>query len=602
MDDGAGREVNGDTVFEIGSITKTFTALLLQDMIERGAMRREDPVARYLPKSVRMPTRHGKEITLLQLATHTSGLPHEPDNLVPKRADNPRADYAAGDLYAFLSGYELTRDPGAEYEYSSLGVGLLGHVIALKAGTNYESLVVDRICRPLGMESTRISLTPELQARFAQGYNELGYPVSSWDYLALSGCGALRSTVNDLLKYTSANLGLTPSSLTPLMEKTHAGHFHPSTIFDFGLAWVIRQAHGARTVCHSGGTGGYSSFIGFDKTRRRGVVVLSNFLDEVSFLGLLLLDSEWQSDRRPKEAAISRQVYDFYVGQYQLVPDLVTGMRTTRVLLFNAPKTAIYILASLGLALLPILLGRAATWRRRWIILGCAGLGSGLLALLAVVVASQVVCARYQPGIAIRREGDRIFADYTFSKPLPPLLRGLKSHITGFMIGELLPESETRFFERLSGMPVAFSRDGRGNATCSMARDLGHAFSYKRTSEQPPKTPEPPKPRVAIKLDPGLLGACAGHYEFPPNGVFPPTGMKVRIWRQGEQLLWQAWGKDAAKGAIDLYPESETNFFLKFNGAQLTFLKNDKGEVTAVRHHLEGLPDCEGKKLPAPAD
>ena len=134
------------------------------------------------------------------------------------------------------------------------------------------------------------------------------------------------------------------------------------------------------------------------------------------------------------------------------------------------------------------------------------------------------------------------------------------------------------------------------------AHDLGHAFSYKRTSEQPPKTPEPPKPRVAIKLDARLLGACAGHYEFPPNGVFPPTGMKVRIWREGEQLLWQAWGKDAAKGAIDLYPESETNFFLKFNGAQLTFLKNDKGEVTAVHHHLEGLPDCEGKKLPAPAD
>ena len=324
------------------------------------------------------------------------------------------------------------------------------------------------------MDSTRITLTPELKARFAQGYNELGYAVSSWDYAALSGCGALHSTVNDLLKFVSANLGLTPCGLTPLMEKTHVVHFHDSTVFDSGLVWVIRQAQGARIVCHNGGTGGYCSFIGFDKTRRHGVVVLSNFLDEVGYFGLLLLESEWQSDRRPKEATI-----------------------------------------------------------------------------------------------------------------------------TCFIIGELLPESETRFFERLSGMPMTFSRDARGKITCLTAHDLGQVFSYRQTSEQPPKAPEPPKPRVAIKLDPKLLDACVGQYEFAPHAVFPPTGMKVRIWREGEQLVWQAWGKDAAEGAIDIYPESETNFFLPYNGAQLTFIKNDRGEVLGVIHHMTGLPDCEGQKRSA---
>ena len=126
LDNGTDQEVNGDTLFEIGSITKTFTALLLQDMIERGEMKLDDPVAKYLPKSVKMPTRNGKEITLLQLATQTSGLPLFPDNLDPKRADNPYADYTVEKLYAFLSGYQLTRDPGAKYEYSERGNGIAG--------------------------------------------------------------------------------------------------------------------------------------------------------------------------------------------------------------------------------------------------------------------------------------------------------------------------------------------------------------------------------------------------------------------------------------------------------------------------------------------
>jgi serine-type D-Ala-D-Ala carboxypeptidase/endopeptidase len=181
LDDENDRVVNGDTLFEIGSDTKTFTALLLQDMVRRGEMRLDDPVAKYLPASVTMPTRNGKDITLRHLATHTSGLPGLPDNLDPKRADNPYADYTVEKLYAFLSRYQLSRDPGATSEYSNFGMGLLGHVIALKAGASYESLVVERICRPLQMDSTSISLTPELKSRFATPHNQFGEPVPVWD-------------------------------------------------------------------------------------------------------------------------------------------------------------------------------------------------------------------------------------------------------------------------------------------------------------------------------------------------------------------------------------------------------------------------------------
>src|SRR4026208_202362 len=172
LDNDPDQEVNGDTLFDIASITKPFTGLLLQDMIERGEMKLDDPVQKYLPASVKVPTRHGKQITLFHLVTHTSGLPHIADNLNPKRPDNIFADYTVEELNTFLSNYQLTRDPGAKFQYSSLGAGLLGHVIALKAGSDYESLVVDRICRPLKMDSTRITLTPELKSRFATGHNQ----------------------------------------------------------------------------------------------------------------------------------------------------------------------------------------------------------------------------------------------------------------------------------------------------------------------------------------------------------------------------------------------------------------------------------------------
>ena len=168
LDKGDARPLNGDTVYEIGSVTKVFTSLLLMDMVQRGEVSLNDPVAKYLPATVKMPTRNGRVITLEDLATHTSGLPVIPTNLKPKDTTNPYADYSVEQMYEFLSSYELTRDIGSKYEYSNLGGGLLGHVLALKAGKSYEELVESRICGPLGMKSTAITLTPEMRARLAE--------------------------------------------------------------------------------------------------------------------------------------------------------------------------------------------------------------------------------------------------------------------------------------------------------------------------------------------------------------------------------------------------------------------------------------------------
>jgi hypothetical protein len=162
----------------------------------------------------------------------------------------------------------------------------------------------------------------------------------------------------------------------------------------------------------------------------------------------------------------------------------------------------------------------------------------------------------------------------------------------------MLPQSETRFFERLTGRPVVFSRTTRGQVTGLTINCQGKLFSFQKTSDQLPKAPEPVKPRVAIKLDPKLLDAIVGHYEFPAKAPFP-TGAKVTIWREGDQLACQIWAENAIRGAFDIYPESETNFFIKLNGAQLAFIKNVEGEVTAVIHHSAraGVPDIEGKKV-----
>src|SRR5690348_6485445 len=180
------RSLNGDTVFEIGSMSKVFTSLVLMDMVRRGEVALTDPVSKFLPATVKVPERNNRKITLADLSTQSSGLPRMPSNFTPKDPNNPYADYTVQQMYDFLSGYQLTRDIGSQYEYSNLGVGLLGHVLTLRAGTSYEALVRARICDPLGMKDTRVTLTSEMRARLAVGHSETLAPVANWDIPTLA--------------------------------------------------------------------------------------------------------------------------------------------------------------------------------------------------------------------------------------------------------------------------------------------------------------------------------------------------------------------------------------------------------------------------------
>ena len=166
---GSPAKLDRDTIFEIGSVTKTFTALLLADMVGKGELSLDQPIDSLLPAGSTAPTRGGKHITLLDLATQSSGLPRLPDNLSPKNFHDPYAGYDDARLFEFLSTYRLTRDIGAQYEYSNYGVGLLGRLLALHAGTSYEDLLRQRVLVPLAMSETGIAFTPQIARASPQG-------------------------------------------------------------------------------------------------------------------------------------------------------------------------------------------------------------------------------------------------------------------------------------------------------------------------------------------------------------------------------------------------------------------------------------------------
>jgi CubicO group peptidase (beta-lactamase class C family) len=288
LDNGTQRQPDGDTVFFIGSVSKTFTALVLLDMVERGEVKLDDPVAKYLPSTVTLPTRGGKEISLFHLGAQTSGLPFNADNMTGGDVREQYETYTVEKMYDFLSHFELNQDPGAEFQYSNVGMSLLGHALERRAGVSFESLLVERNCRPLGMDSTCVAPSGALKDRLAMGHEEDGRPSRPFQLQAYAPAGAVHSTANDLLKYAAAQAGLTHSKLTPAINESHVrrsqdtkgieGQGPYSFMGRTAMDWVDRNAiqpPGMELLGHAGGAGSYHAWVGFDTKQKRGVVVLS---------------------------------------------------------------------------------------------------------------------------------------------------------------------------------------------------------------------------------------------------------------------------------------------------------------------------------------
>jgi CubicO group peptidase (beta-lactamase class C family) len=324
------RPLDGDTVFEIGSVTKVFTALLLADMASRGEVTLEDSVAKYLPAGTRLPHRKGRSITVADLATHTSGLPFMPDDAT---AGFDGGDYSEAQLYDFLARYELERDAGAERDYSNLGYWLLGEALASRggasdaaAGSDFESLVRQRILLPLGMTSTAFTPAPELTARQAVGHDAGLQPARSVAdmgvYSLMPAAGGLLSTANDLARLLAAGLGHEPSPLGPAFALS-LGTRRPTSRpgIEQALGWVIEGAGDDPLVFHDGGTWGYSSAVAWDPGRRVGVVVLSSHVTSVADLARHLLRPSSPLEKpittRRTEVAVDAAVLASYVGRYE---------------------------------------------------------------------------------------------------------------------------------------------------------------------------------------------------------------------------------------------------------------------------------------------
>lgn len=312
-----GKAVDEYSIYEIGSISKVFTGIVFADMVVHRELRLEDTVQKYLPSGVKIPTRNGDSITLEHLATHTSALPRMPANFRPTDFGNPYADFTVKEMYDFLSACTLARNIGEKYEYSNLATGLLGHILSLKAGMSYEQLIIERICLVLGMNSTVITLTPQLKKRLAKGHNARE-EVPNWDIPTLAGAGALRSSADDMITFMAANMGVRRSKLSEAMDLSHEKRIDASETMKVGINWHIRDNGTTKIIWHNGGTGGYRTFCGFIKDKKIGVVVLSNMNIGADDIGFHLLDSSSKLKKSRKPLVLKSEILEKYSGEYQL--------------------------------------------------------------------------------------------------------------------------------------------------------------------------------------------------------------------------------------------------------------------------------------------
>ncbi len=298
--------VREDTLFEIGSITKTFTGIALAKAVHQRKLRLEQRVVDLLPGGVALPE-GARPVTLQQLTTHTAGFPRLPGR--PRIISALNMQLFGGDPYAgldekrFRDGLrrlQLRSEPGKEFEYSNFGTGLLGWVLAGQAGTNYDAFIRREVCLPLGMTNTSVALSRNQAGRFAQGYRAtfkfgpllLSLRSSPWHLSdPLAGAGGLRSSGADMLKFLEANMRPAGTPLSEALGKSHRELFRSSERHAVGMNWLRRKSGrlGQTTIWHNGGTGGFHSFLAFTEDGTVGVLILSNVSRSVDERGMALL-------------------------------------------------------------------------------------------------------------------------------------------------------------------------------------------------------------------------------------------------------------------------------------------------------------------------
>jgi serine-type D-Ala-D-Ala carboxypeptidase/endopeptidase len=278
---------DGSTIFELASVGKLFTTAVLQIGVGRNEFELTGEIAKYLSPKVAVSS--NCKATLLNLATHTSGLPSLPKNMLDKMTDeqNPYKDLTINDLYDYLKTCKENK-PIGEHEYSNFGMGVLGHILELKYNKSYEDIVKDEICAKLKMENTVVTLSENQKKKTAQGYDEAGKPNPVWQDTVLTGAGSFLSNAADMVKFIKANLDGSYSPISPQLIACHKPQMKGET----GLGWHIAntaldETLGMKGVLwHNGGAGGYSSYLAIDKETKSGLILLSNSAKDITSFGM----------------------------------------------------------------------------------------------------------------------------------------------------------------------------------------------------------------------------------------------------------------------------------------------------------------------------
>ncbi|MBK9103920.1 MAG: serine hydrolase [Saprospiraceae bacterium] len=494
-----GMPVDEHTIYEIGSVSKTFTATLLADNIIKGKMKADDPISQYLPATVHVPVYSGggAPITLGNLSDHTSGLPRMPTNFAPADPANPFADYTVERMYAFLSSYALTRAVGSEFEYSNFAVGLLGQIEALAAGKSYEEILAQVITDPLKMKETGITLSDKMKSNLATGYS-MGQEVENWDLGSLQGAGAIRSSAHDMLIYLSANMGLTRTPLEAAMTLAHTPRHDKAGGSLTGLGWFTEKGSQGDIIWHNGATGGYMSFAGFNVKTGKGVVVLTNTDSGVDDIGMHVLNADAPlKDIKPQVSFVLKQIIekDGAKGLVEKYNQLKADNPGKYDINENALNT-----------------------------LGYQYLGKN------EIDAAEAV---FKINVIEFPQSSNVYDSYGEAL----LKNGHKE------------EAVTNYKKSLDLNP------GNANAIDVLA---GLGETYKQAE---------------VKVDQALLQRYTGTYELVP-------GFNIEISRDGDQLYAQATGQPR----FEIYPKSDTEFYLKVVEAQIIFSADAEGMVSMALH------------------
>jgi serine-type D-Ala-D-Ala carboxypeptidase/endopeptidase len=345
---GTQRQIAADTVFEIASISKIFPALLLTDMVRRGEVSLDHPVERHLPDGVRVPQRNGRQIRLIDLATHTSGLPPQPPDF-PTLEDSAGVAYSVERLYRAVSTYQLTRDIGSEWAYGNLDVALLAHALAHRAAMAFERLVEQRIAVLLGLTSTALQPSTSMAMRLASGHDSDLRPKARLTLCALAPAGGMLSSAEDLLALAGALLELEWSPLKGMLSSMIETRrpIHPPvgkmlrenwrmmlrmivrptrgvtpplryfTRADAAVGWFIFGRGREELVIHDGAGAHCAASLALDPKSRTAAVVLSNTGQTVQDISRHILRPDFPLARHRREVTLEPDALDRYVGQYQ---------------------------------------------------------------------------------------------------------------------------------------------------------------------------------------------------------------------------------------------------------------------------------------------